>query len=58
MFHKLLRNRKGQNTLEYVMMLGFVAAIIVLFFTVFRGKFNQIVQAVGEKISSAIGQMQ
>ncbi|MBI2646821.1 MAG: hypothetical protein HYW85_07345 [Deltaproteobacteria bacterium] len=57
MFHTL-KNRKGQNTLEYVMMLGFVAAIIVLFFTVFRGKFNQIVEAVGAKISSAIGQMQ
>lgn len=58
MLSTLLKNRKGQNTLEYVMMLGFVAAIIVLFFTVFKGKFNQIVQAVGEKISSAIGQMQ
>ena len=55
---KWLKNRKGQNTLEYVLMLGFVAAIIVLFFTLFKGQFQSMVQAVSGKIQSAIGQIQ
>lgn len=58
MFRKPLNNKKGQNTLEYVLMLGFVAAIIVLFFTLFKGQFQSMVQAVAGKIQSAIGQIQ
>ena len=54
---KWLRNKKGQNTLEYVLMLGFVAAIIVLFFTLFKGQFQGMVTAVTSKIQQAIGQM-
>lgn len=50
-------NNKGQNTLEYVLMLGFVAAIIVLFFTLFKGQFKNMVDAVTGKIQSAISQM-
>ena len=53
-----LEDKKGQNTLEYVLMLGFVAAIIVLFFTLFRDQFQGMVQAVTQKIQSAIGQIQ
>lgn len=53
-----LRNKKGQNTLEYVLMLGFVAAIIVLFFTLFKDKFKATVDAVTNKIQTAIGQIQ
>jgi len=55
---RALRNKKGQNTLEYVLMLGFVAAIIVLFFTLFKGQFKTMVEAVSSKIQTAIGQIQ
>lgn len=53
-----LQNRRGQNTLEYVLMLGFVATIIVLFFTLFKGQFQTMVQAISGKIQSAIQQLQ
>jgi Flp pilus assembly pilin Flp len=53
-----LRDKKGQNTLEYVLMLGFVAAIIVLFFTLFRDPFENMVKGVTSKIQDAIGQIQ
>jgi Flp pilus assembly pilin Flp len=53
-----LLNKKGQNTLEYVLMLGFVATIIVLFFTLFKGQFQSMVQAVSGKIQGAIEKMQ
>ncbi len=55
---KHLLNKKGQNTLEYVLMLGFVATIIVLFFTLFKGQFQSMVQAISGKIQSAIQQIQ
>lgn len=52
-----LSNKKGQNTLEYVLMLGFVATIIVLFFTLFRDQFQNMVKAISGKIQSAVEQI-
>lgn len=54
----LLKNKKGQNTLEYVLMLGFVAAIIVLFFTLFKDQFQGVVRGVTGKIQKAIETIQ
>jgi len=54
---KPIRNKRGQNTLEYVLMLGFVAAIIVLFFSLFREQFQNMVSAVTGKVQSAIEQI-
>ena len=53
----LIGNKKGQNTLEYVLMLGIVAAIIVAFFTIFKQQFTGIVKKVTEKIQTAIDQI-
>lgn len=55
--NKMIKDKKGQNTLEYVLMLGFVAAIIVLFFSLFRDQFQGMVKAVTSKVESAIQQI-
>ncbi|OGQ15802.1 MAG: hypothetical protein A3B70_04420 [Deltaproteobacteria bacterium RIFCSPHIGHO2_02_FULL_40_11] len=50
-----LQNKKGQNTLEYVLMLVFVVGIVMVLFSVFKPQFQSIVGNVGSKIQEAIG---
>jgi len=52
---RLLQNKKGQNTLEYVLMLVFVVGIALVLFKVFSPQFEKIIGQVTGKIQTAIG---
>ena len=51
---KILRNKRGQNTLEYILMLAMVAGIIITVGHFFSGKISDLTSQVGSKISDAV----
>ncbi|MBI4041495.1 MAG: hypothetical protein HY390_06490 [Deltaproteobacteria bacterium] len=54
---QLLRNHKGQNTLEYILMIVFVVGIVMILFKLFQPQFQGLVGQVTDKIRNAISSM-
>ncbi len=54
---KFLRNKRGQNTMEYVLMMAMVAGLVIAVFSIFKGQITDAVRNVGGKITNAIDQV-
>ena len=48
---------RGQNTVEYALIIGFVVTIAVIVLGIFREEFTNLVQGVAEKIRQALEQI-
>jgi len=51
---KYLRNRKGQNTVEYILIITVVVAVILLVGKYMPGKFQALVDKVFTKVDTAV----
>lgn len=54
---KTLRNKRGQNTLEYVLMMAMVAGLVLAVFGMFQTQIKNAVTNVGNRITAAINQV-
>jgi len=52
---RFLRNRKGQNTVEYILIITVVVAVILLVGKYMPKKFEALVNKVFEKVDTAVG---
>lgn len=53
---KFLRNKKGQNTVEYILIITVVVAVILLVGKYMPGKFQALVDKVFGKVTTAVEQ--
>ena len=53
---KFFRNKRGQGMLEYVLLLGIIVAMVVIFKDRFTGMVNSALGKVSTQADSAIGQ--
>mgnify|MGYP001601373960 CR=1 FL=1 len=51
---KLLRDRKGQGTVEYLMMIAVIVGVIMVIGTMFKPQMSGIFNSVMEKIRSTV----
>ena len=54
---KRLWEKKGQNTVEYLMMMAVIVGIVLIISTAFKGKIKEVFNQVMEKITGAVGQV-
>ena len=52
---KRMWEKKGQNTVEYLMMLAVIVGIVLLISKMFKGKLGDIFNQVMQQISGAVG---
>ncbi|MEK7657492.1 MAG: hypothetical protein AAB412_07020 [Elusimicrobiota bacterium] len=52
---KRMWEKKGQNTVEYLMMLAVIVGIVLLISKLFKGKIGDIFNQVMQQISGAVG---
>ena len=52
---KRVWEKKGQNTVEYLMMLAVIVGIVLLISKMFKGKLGSIFDQVMQQISGAVG---
>ncbi|MFH1223532.1 MAG: hypothetical protein V1647_04225 [Pseudomonadota bacterium] len=53
---KSLRDRKGQNTVEYILIITVVVAVILLVGKYMPGKFQELITKVFSKVTTAVDQ--
>ncbi len=53
-FRSLLKNKRGQGMLEYVLLLAVVAAVVMAFKKPIMDKFTDLTDAVGKKADEVV----